>query len=236
MEEQAARYREVPLDNHLLLQINLLRQDTGCPVTSLQTLFSELCDLAKVPVHEVRYLVKTCLSRLEGISSNDVEVFLSCGLDKMEFLGPHSKKWSVTKQFLFPISDGKLNLSDTDMGSHILPFISNGLLNEMNNFRNKQGLRCKVLLTWLSTLCADFCNMSTEGVEKLLNMKKELKRRQKRKGGTSLLEEFSSRSCLTSEDTSADLCTRAPAPYPEACSSETTVTADNYFIGFASRM
>ena len=222
----------INVSHRLLLQIHLLRQDTDCPVTSLQTLFSELCDSAKVPVHEVRYLVKTCLSRLEGISGNDVEVFLTSGLDKMEFLGPHSKKWSVTKQLLFSISDGMLNLSDTDMGSHILPFISNGLLNEMNNFRNKQGLRCKVLLTWLSTLCrpTDFCTMSTEGVEKLLkNMKKELKRWQKRKGdtgGTSLLEEFASRSCLTSEDTSAALSTRAPAPYPEATSSETTVTAD----------
>ena len=129
----------------------------------------------------MRYLVKTCLSRLKGIgsASDDVEVFLSSGLEKMEFLGPHSKKWSVTKQLLFSISEGKLKLDDTDMDSHILPFISNGLLNGINNFRNKQGLRCKVLLTWLSMLCTGFCTMSTEGLEKLLkNMKKELKRRQ----------------------------------------------------------
>ena len=77
----------------------------------------------------------------------------------------------------------------TTMGS-----VSNGLLLELNNFRNRKGYSVKVLLSWLQSLCDSFNNMTPAQlntlVKKTSNDMKSLQKRKGYIGGVERLQEF----------------------------------------------
>ena len=61
--------------------------------------------------------------------------------------------------------------------------VSNGLLLELNNFRNRNGYLVKVLLSWLQSLCDNFNNMTPAQLNKLVKKtSNDMKSLQKRKG------------------------------------------------------
>ena len=83
----------VPM-NKLLLQLHGIREDTGCSLASIQTLFDEVSINAGVPTQNVGHLIQTCLYRLDIESkktNNDISSFLNKGLE-MEWIGEFSKK------------------------------------------------------------------------------------------------------------------------------------------------
>ena len=84
----------VPMNKKLLLQLHGLREDTGCSLASIQTLFDEVSINAGVPTQNIGHLIQTCLYRLDIESkktNNDISSFLNKGLE-MEWIGEFSKK------------------------------------------------------------------------------------------------------------------------------------------------
>ena len=190
------------LDVHLL---HGLREDTGCSLASIQTLFDEVSINAGVPTQNVGHLIQTCLYRLDIESkktNNDISSFLNKGLE-MEWIGEFSKKHSVSKDFLLSqVDSGFSNTIMTTMGS-----VSNGLLLELNNFRNRKGYSVEVLLSWLQSLCDSFNNMTPAQLNKLVKKtSNDMKSLQKRKGyigGVERLQEFQELSCQPSPTTNS---------------------------------
>ena len=106
----------------------------------------------------------------------------------------------VSKDFLLSqVDSGFSNTIMTMMGS-----VSNGLLLELNNFRNRKGYSVKVLLSWLQSLCDNF-NMTPAQLNKLVKKtSNDMKSLQKRKGyigGVERLQEFQELSCQPSPTT-----------------------------------
>lgn len=107
----------------------------------------------------------------------------------------------VSKDFLLSqVDSGFSNTILTMMGS-----VSNGLLLELNNFRNRKGYSVKVLLSWLQSLCDNFNNMTPAQLNKLVKKtSNDMKSLQKRKGyigGVERLQEFQELSCQPSPTT-----------------------------------
>lgn len=192
-------------------------------MTSLQTLFGELCSNAGVPVHCIAHLIQTCLYQLQSVASDEIDTFLEKDLDKLEWLGDYAKKHFVSKELLLSISSGQFNNIPT------MAFISNGLLNEMNIFRNRKQFHTAILLSWLRALCPDFELMKTEQLNKLLRkVSSEIKRRQRRSGdagGACQLQEYKDCSCLLSEAETGTLSTSAPTPTSSAPTPTSTPTS-----------
>lgn len=89
----------VPVNNKVLLQLHGIREDTGCSLASIQTLFDEVSINAGVPTQNVGHLIQTCLYRLDIKSkknNNDISSFLNKGLE-MEWIGEFSKKHCVKR-------------------------------------------------------------------------------------------------------------------------------------------
>ena len=195
----------VPMNNKLLLQLHGIREDTGCSLASIQTLFDEVSINAGVPTQNVGHLIQTCLYRLDIESkktNNDISSFLNKGLE-MEWIGEFSKKHSVSKDFLLSqVDSGFSNTIMTMMGS-----VSNGLLLELNNFRNRKGYSVKVLLSWLQSLCDSFNNMTPAQlnmlVKKTSNDMKSLQKHKGYIGGVECLQEFQELSCQPSPTTNS---------------------------------
>ena len=91
------RILDVHLLHGIILDVHLLhgiREDTGCSLASIQTLFDEVSINAGVPTQNVGHLIQTCLYRLDIQSkktNNDISSFLNKGLE-MEWIGEFSKK------------------------------------------------------------------------------------------------------------------------------------------------
>ena len=106
------------------------------------------------------------------------------------------------KRLCYLRSTGFSNTIMTTMGS-----VSNGLLLELNNFRNRNGYSVKVLLSWLQSLCDSFNNMTPAQLNKLVKKtSNDMKSLQKHKGyigGFERQQEFQELSCQPSPTTNS---------------------------------
>ena len=185
----------IPFNNRLLLQLHLLRDDFKYPLTRTQNVFDDLCSHADFPIQTLGHLTQTCLNQLKYVE--DIDTFLDTKLEKLEWFGDYSKQHSISRNFLLSISP---NQPSVPSNAPTLSFIHNGLLLDMNTFRNRKRLTAQALLLWLQTLCADFINMTVDQLKDLIaRILKRVTRMQKRKGdagGASKLQDFRDQSCL----------------------------------------
>ena len=182
-------------NNRLLLQFHLARQELNCPGAHLQALFADLCINANMTVHSLRHLIQTALYQLRS-GQNELKSFLDCQL-QLQWLGKHSEKHGVSKNYLLSLCEGETDrFAQDDRTVHV----TNGLLMEMNTFKNRKNIPWKTFLHWLQALSDEFDTMTPAKLNHLVTkISSKMKTYQKRKGdsdGASRLQSYEDLPCL----------------------------------------
>ena len=191
-------YKRTTVTNRLLLQLHLVREDTGSTWNDLQLLFVDLCKESNIPVVLVHPLIITVLRRIRATKVSDIEAFLSMK-SQLEWIGDYSRQHQVSKELLLSLCGEQLDTLTTTMNLNYIPV---GLLMEMNTFHNRRHYSAKTLLCWLQWLCPKFMSLTTMSLNQLVaKTTSKLKGKQKRKsdkGGAESLQEYKDSDCLPS--------------------------------------
>ena len=194
----------VPMNNKLLLQLH------GIRILDVHLLPFKLC-LMKSALLQV-YLHKM-LATWYRLAFTGWTLIFESEKTKMTFHHSSTKVWRWNGLVNFPrnilcqktlcyLRSTGFSNTMTTMGS-----VSNGLLLELNNFRNRNGYSVKVLLSWLQSLCDSFNNMTPAQLNKLVKKtSNDMKSLQKRKGyigGFERQQEFQELSCQPSPTTNS---------------------------------
>ena len=183
------------MTNRLLLQLHLVREDTGSTWNDLQLLFVDLCKESNIPVVLVHPLIITVLRCIRATKVSDSEAFLSME-SQLEWIGHYSRQHQVSKELLLSLCGEQLDITMN------LNYIPVGLLMEMNTFHNRKHYSAKTSLCWLQWLCLKFKSLTTMSLNQLVaKTTSKLKGQQKRKsdkGGAESLQEYKDSDCLPS--------------------------------------
>ena len=134
----------VTVNNHLLLQLNLLKK-WGHTWTAVRQLFDSICvhNLPPVPPFDAEQLLRAAVKEVQQTQNTPSAIaeFLSCDKN-IAWVGSFSKKCHVTKSFLLSATNTCTKLNNIPVG----------LLWELDKFRKRQGLDKTTLILDFDTL------------------------------------------------------------------------------------
>ncbi|RXM93880.1 hypothetical protein EOD39_18610 [Acipenser ruthenus] len=138
----------VPYNNHMLLQIGLLKEENQVPWKYVQDWLEQL--FPKYRSARLRSLIEKASTNVLGLSAEERAMFLEEEVN-LEYVGPVCDSLGIRRTDLLECTDLSEKIPSGDP-------VTNALLLEWDSFVRKEKIDPSVIVTWLKNFHPQFCS------------------------------------------------------------------------------